>query len=242
MPGPSSPVLVGRGSGRLLLADLNGDGHLDLITQHLLDSSVALLSGDGRGNFASFHGAPLRLGYQPGNIAIGDVNRDGIPDLGVASRDARSEYVHILVGNGGGRFKPVSGSPFTVSAAEQSYKPSLHLVDVNEDGNPDIVAANGRRNTIEILFGDGRGRFSLPSVVKLEPGYFNDSFALGDIDGDGHLDVVVASNNPDVRARVACRPCAAMGRAASGTTPPRDCRCRRALGGGARRPERRPPS
>ena len=139
-----------------------GDGHLDLVTQHLLSSSVALLSGDGKGHFASFDGAPMRLGYQPGAITIGDVNHDGILDLGVTSRDDNSEYVHVLLGNGRGSFKPVSGSPFTVSASAKTYKPSLQFVDVNEDGNLDIVAANGRRNTIEILFGDGRGAILAP--------------------------------------------------------------------------------
>src|SRR5262249_18422758 len=49
VPGPSSPVRVGQGSGRILLADINRDGHLDLVTQHLLSSRVALLSGDGKG-------------------------------------------------------------------------------------------------------------------------------------------------------------------------------------------------
>jgi FG-GAP-like repeat len=198
MPGPSSPVRVGHGSGSVLLADINGDGHLDLLTQHLLSSRVAILSGDGKGNFTSFDGAPLRLGYQPGAITLGDVNHDGILDLGVASRDANSEYVHILLGNGSGSFEPVSGSAFTVSSSAKFYKPSLRFVDVNEDKNLDIVAANGRRNTIEILFGDGRGQFSHPSIVKLEPGSFNYSFALADLDGDGHLDVVVASGDRGV--------------------------------------------
>src|SRR4051812_47331408 len=91
VPGPSSPVTVGHGSGRILLADINRDGHLDLITQHLLSSSVAIQSGDGKGHFASFDGAPMRLGYQPGTITIGDVNHDGILDLGIASRDDKSE-------------------------------------------------------------------------------------------------------------------------------------------------------
>jgi hypothetical protein len=198
MPGPSSPIMVGHGSGRVLLADIDRDGHLDLVTQHLLSSSVALLSGDGKGHFASFDGAPMRLGYQPGNITLGDVNHDGILDLGVTSRDGGSEYVHVLLGDGRGAFRPVSGSPFTVSASAKTYKPSLHFVDVNEDGNVDIVTANGRRNTIEILFGDGWGRFSLPSLVKLEPGSNSYSFALGDIDGDGHLDVMIASSDPGV--------------------------------------------
>ena len=110
MPGPTSPVTVGHGSGRVLLADINRDGHLDLVTQHLLSSSVAILSGDGKGHFASFDGAPMRLGYQPGTITVGDVNHDGIPDLGVTSRDEKSEYAHVLLGDGRGRFKPMPSS------------------------------------------------------------------------------------------------------------------------------------
>jgi hypothetical protein len=198
MPGPSSPIMVGHGSGPIRLADIDRDGHLDLVTKHLLSSSIAILSGDGKGHFASFNGAPMRLGYQPGNITLGDVNHDGILDLGVASRDDGSEYVHVLLGNGRGGFRPVSGSPFTASASAKTYKPSLDFVDVNEDGHVDIVTANGRRNTIEILFGDGRGRFSRPSLVKLEPGSSFYSFGLGDIDGDGHFDVVIAGSDPGV--------------------------------------------
>jgi hypothetical protein len=196
IPGPSSPVKVGHGSGRVLLADINGDGHLDLLTQHLMSSSVGILAGDGRGNFASLDGAPLRLGYHPGTIVLGDVNHDGILDLGIASKDENSEYVHILLGNGSGGFKPASGSASTTSASAKSYKPSLQFVDVNEDNNLDIVAANGRRNTIEILFGDGRGQFSHPLVENLEAGSFNYSFAFGDFEGDGHLDVVFSSSDP----------------------------------------------
>src|SRR5262245_44603533 len=139
VPGSSSPVRVGHGSGRVLLADLNRDGHRDLVTQPLLSSSIALPSGDGTGRFARFDGAPMRLGYQPGGAAIGDVNHDGIPDLGVPSRDAKSEYVHVLLGDGRGGFQPVSGSPFTVSATVRTYKPSLRFVDVNEDQNLDVV-------------------------------------------------------------------------------------------------------
>jgi hypothetical protein len=197
MPGPFSPVMVGRGSGHILLADINRDGHLDLVTQHLLSSSIAILAGDGKGRFASLDGGPMRLGYQPGNLALGDVNQDGILDLGVTSKDENAEYVHVLLGNGSGSFRPVSRSPLVVSASAKSYKPSLHFIDVNEDKHLDIVTANGRRNTIEILFGDGRAGFSLPSIVKLEPGSNFYSIALGDVDGDRHLDVVAASSDPD---------------------------------------------
>ena len=52
-PGPSSPIKVGRGSGRVLLADVNGDGHQDLLAQHLLTSTIDILAGDGDGRLAS---------------------------------------------------------------------------------------------------------------------------------------------------------------------------------------------
>jgi hypothetical protein len=168
------------------------------VTQHLLGSNIALLSGDGGGHFAWFDGAPLRLCYQPGAAAIGDVNNDGIPDLGIPSRDAGSKYLHVLLGDGRGGFKPVPGSPVTVSSTVKTYKPSLRFLDVNEDRNLDIVAANGRRNTVEILFGDGRGGFTSPSVVALEPGHNNYTFALGDVEGDGHLDLLFEGDDTGV--------------------------------------------
>lgn len=194
IPTPASPVIVGPGPGQVVLADINRDGHLDMVTRHLLNRSVSVLLGDGKGSFAAVAESPMSFGYQPGAMAVGDVNNDGILDLALTSRDADGEYVHIYLGNGGGGFNPVSGSPFTASASVGFYKPSLRLVDVDEDGKLDIVTANGRRNTIEILFGDGRGGFSREAIVRLEGGQDLYSFALGDVDGDGHLDVVTASS------------------------------------------------
>jgi hypothetical protein len=199
LPGPSSRVTVGRGSGFILLADINRDGHLDLITQHLLSSQIGLFAGDGKGHFAKFHGAPLHLSYQPGAIAISDVNNDGSPDLGVTSRDDRGEYVHILVGDGSGHFTPALGSPFTASASMKTYKPSIQFADINNDRKVDVMAANGRRNTIEILVGDGRGRFERASIVPLETGFDSHTFALGNIDGDSNLDLVAASFGRNVK-------------------------------------------
>lgn len=195
VPAPGSPVTIGPGSGEVVLADLNRDGHLDLLTKHLLSRNVAVRLGDGHGHFALVAEGPLHFDCPPGAIALGDVNNDRLLDLVVASRDDHGEYVHIFLGNGQGGFRPLPQSPCTTSASIGSYKPSLRLVDVNEDGNLDIVTANGRRNRIEILFGDGRGGFSLGAMVPLEPGQSLYSFALGDVDGDGHLDLVTASRS-----------------------------------------------
>jgi hypothetical protein len=67
-------------------------------------------------------------------------------------------------------------------------------VDLNEDGKLDVVTANGQRNTLEILLDDGRGGFSSAKVLVLgtQGGLYTSG--VGDVDGDGHLDVVAVSS------------------------------------------------
>ncbi len=193
-----SPLKVGPGSGELVLADVNRDGHLDLITKHLVQRYLGVHLGDGKGHFVPAAKSSLNLDYQPGAIAVADVNNDAILDLGIAARDSDKEYVHIYLGSDRGGFSEGPGSPLAVSASANRYKPNLRLMDINEDRKPDIVSANGRRNTIEILFGDGRGGFSSGPVLKLS-GRGEYSFALGDFDGDGHVDILtVNAGGPDL--------------------------------------------
>src|SRR5215213_11032176 len=141
-PAPGSPVTVGAGSGHVVLADINGDGHLDLVTQHLQTRIVSVQLGDGTGRFTAAPGSPISLSYSPGDIKLGDVNGDKIPDLGVSSSER--DQVDIFLGNGKGGFGRAPGSPFTASASVEFYTHSLNLVDINEDGKLDLVTANGR--------------------------------------------------------------------------------------------------
>jgi hypothetical protein len=182
-------VNVGHGSGGILLSDINSDGHLDLLTKHLLGKSIAVQSGSGDGRFLRDPSHSISFDYQPGNIELGDVNQDGLLDLGVAHRDNEREYISIFRGSKRG-FQ--SASTIAVGASMKTYKPTLRFVDLNEDGNTDVVTSNGRRNTIETLHGDGQGSFSLQTSVTLEPGRNYYSFDVADMDGDRHLDLVVS--------------------------------------------------
>ena len=193
-PAPNSPIAVGAGSGELVLADLNRDGHLDLLSKHLLTQNLTVRLGNGKGAFVPAPESSIKFAYQPGAIETGDINSDGILDVAVASRVGDKELVNVFLGDGKAGFRIVGGTPYTVSKSMETYKPDLWIADINEDGKLDLVTSNGRRNRIEILFGDGRGGFTIGPSVTLVPGQNRYYSALGDVDRDGHFDVVTVSS------------------------------------------------
>lgn len=187
---PAPPVSIGPGPGQVVLVDVNQDGRLDMVTRHLLQKRVAILRGDGKGGFTPAAGSPMTLDYQPGWVEAADVNGDTSPDLAV-SKSERDE-VDLFLGDRTGAFTRAAGSPFTVSPSTEFYTRGLYLADVNHDRRVDILAANGRENSIGILFGDGQGRFSPGPTLRREPRGRRYTFAFGDVDGDGNVDAVVA--------------------------------------------------
>ena len=192
---PGSPTRVGPGSGAVIFADLNRDGAVDMVTRHLETRKLSILLGHRRGGFAA--PVSLSLDFAPADLEVADVNSDGILDMAITPNT--TDAGHVLLGDGRGRFAPAPGSPFVVSHAMDAFnKRTLHLVDLDEDGHRDIVMSNGRRrNTLEILFGDGHGGFGRGRTETLEHGRDRYWYAFGDMNGDRHLDVVVVSSASD---------------------------------------------
>ncbi len=132
-----SPVAVpvGATTNSAIATDLNGDGIPDLavgIGSGFTPGAglVAVMLGNGDGTFqpAVFYGPPLGRGA---NIAVGDFNGDGKPDLAVVA--SQLEAVSVFVGKGDGTF----------SASAPNYLPgswgSVGVGDFNSDGRLDIV-------------------------------------------------------------------------------------------------------
>lgn len=172
--------------------DVNGDGFLDLVIDSWGENRLTLLLGDGKGGFV-LPGTPIEVGRKPyRNLRLVDLNGDGKCDIVTPNMVERG--VTILFGDGHGNFRgsernpvPAGPSPFVVVVA-----------DVNGDGKPDLVVANysghiedPSGDALTFLLGDGHGNFRLgPRIMA---GRAPGDVAVGDVDGDGIADAVIAN-------------------------------------------------
>jgi large repetitive protein len=186
---------LGNGPVSVALADVNGDGKLDLIALNRTDKSYTVIQGNGDGTF----GEPLTypLGKSPLALVVGDFNKDGKVDLAISSDCGLSSCtqpgeVDILLGRGDGSFIP--GATYPVG-----YSPSsLALADLNGSGRPDLVIANacGEDNTCKshgtatLLAGNGTGKFTQTNEIDI--GFSPSSIAIDSLSGSG-TDLIVAS-------------------------------------------------
>lgn len=197
---PASNVPVGAFPYGLLTADLNKDGHLDLVSANAGSSDIAIFLGKGDGTFA----APVRYlaNYGATSPQVGDVDKDGKLDVVVLNQssdnaDRRYDMFTILFGRGDGTVGP----PTTVDVFS-GYKTmrfdGFVMRDWDGDGKLDLAACatgmiatgppTGDFQGLLLLRGDGRGRFVRGPLTALPDGCPTD--LTGDVNGDGAADLV----------------------------------------------------
>lgn len=168
------------------VADVNGDGNKDLVVADQESNYVTVLLGNGDGTFSPRADLPIDpLGTNlPFGVSGGitDFNRDGTPDLAIASSNG---VVSVLLGKGGGQYE----APLNTTANGTG---SMNIADFNGDGLPDMVLINGQGAVF--LAGKGDGTFGAPVQIVQTLSATQRKLVTGDFNGDGKMDVVVLAN------------------------------------------------
>jgi hypothetical protein len=196
VPAAGSPFAVGPGSflipRSVAIRDLNDDGNRDLAVAVYGANNVSVLRGDGSGGFVPEPRSPFPVGKNPNSVAVGDLNKDGRPDL--ATANSGSDDVTVLLRNGSGGFVAAPQSPLRVG----NYPASVAIGNLNNDGKPDLAVASFRAHNVSVLLGNGSGRFVRPSGGgRFAVGYAPYSVAMGDLNSDRKPDLAV----PDADGR-----------------------------------------
>ena len=187
--GAAAIYAVGANPNGVALGDFNGDGALDIVTSNFYDysNSATVLLNNGDGTFAS--GVPYVAGYSADKIAVGDLNGDGALDVAITNYYGGT--VSVLMNNGDGTF--ATSVPYGIGGNDVN---SVAIGDVNGDGFADIVAGSGYNSSfsagnVSVLLNNGDGTFG--AARNSDSGPSTNSVALGDLNGDGRLDLVTAN-------------------------------------------------
>ncbi|MBI3764956.1 MAG: VCBS repeat-containing protein, partial [Ignavibacteriales bacterium] len=183
----------------IAVGDLDGDGALDIAVTGYDASEVSVLRNTSTPGTIAFD-AQVEFSTDPGaapfNVAIEDLNADGKPELIVANDVGGTISVYENQSTPG-TITSTSFAPrvnFTTGA-----DPFVAVCDIDNDGKPDLVAANWGSNSVSILRNLNSGgpinSASFASKVDFATGSNPFSVSTGDIDGDGKTDIVTANES-----------------------------------------------
>lgn len=172
--------------------DVDADGDNDLVLAHEFGPNLLLLN-DGKGRFALSPPDWLPLTYADHeDLGLGDLDRDGDPDILVVCEDDARKF--LFLNDGQGRFTDASDRLPQTGIAN-----GIAVGDVDGDGDLDVVVANAGADFLWI--NDGQGRFTdetaarlpnvaAPSGTEPEKTDVSQDVVLADLDGDSDLDMV----------------------------------------------------
>jgi hypothetical protein len=189
-PAPGSPLSAGHSPNDVALGDFNRDGRLDVAFANHEKKYLTVLLGDGRGGLVPAPRSPFAVEVRPHThgVATGDFDGDGNLDL--VTESWGTDQVEVLFGDGKGGFR-LPGTFFAVG--KHPYQ-RLRVADLNGDGKADIITTNLEGDDVTILLADGRGAFRQPPGSPFPCGDSPFNLAVGDVNGDGKLDLAIVNS------------------------------------------------
>ena len=185
--------------GVCLVADFGADGKADVL--QLFAGGSLLYEGQGGGKFADPVASQPATGDGRRGVCIGDYDADGLLDVFVGGA-RRPRLFHNL---GGGRFVDMLDQSGEIGYISKPGAIGAQSGDVNNDGRQDLLVVYGTQMAPQIFFNRGFRSFGHARELDLHiqdrlpaAGNGQQAGCLGDFNGDGALDMVLALKNGDL--------------------------------------------
>lgn len=137
---------AGAGTDQVVVADVNRDGILDLVTANTQAASASVLLGLAGGAFAPR--VDLSSGTGPWSVAAADLQGDGTPDVVVGDYDAGAVSILLDQTAAGAMTVAFAADDVHACGAAPSF---VLLADVNGDQLPDVIVANHTTSSVSVL-------------------------------------------------------------------------------------------
>src|SRR4029453_8708583 len=174
-------VLTGLSAHGLSLADVTGDGHIDIIT--VLSTGMGVFPGNGNLTF----GPPIVSTTAPYKFKMADFDHDGLLDLGmILQQDAfGTDTIATALGNGNGTFQAIRTQTGSSVLENLRISDDLETGDVNGDGTSDVVVFNYASNDVSVFLCNADG--SLRPHQRYGMGNTPQLGTIADFEGDGRI-------------------------------------------------------
>ncbi|MCW8817054.1 MAG: T9SS type A sorting domain-containing protein [Ignavibacteriaceae bacterium] len=163
-------------------ADLNGDGHPDLVVLNYSGSNVSILLNNGNGTFQDQN--LYSVMSNPRGLKIADYNNDTFPDIVTTCLGAN--VVSYLQNNGDGTFAT------SINSATQQQPWGIDSYDFNGDSFLDLAVVNSESNSFQILLNNQDGTFT--SSFSALSGAGSKYLTIGDLNEDSYPEIVITRN------------------------------------------------
>ena len=185
---PSARLMTGAFPRALAVGDLRGDGRLSAVVASEGDAGdpirdeLSVYTGSPRGGLQAQSSMTLQGGVGGESLAIGDINGDGREDLAVVNA---LDILEVWLQDAGGVFSATPSLGLTTGASPGG----LVIGDLDQDGFNDVALTARDRGVILVFLQHASGALGPDPDLVLTGTSLPEELAIGDLDGDGRLDL-----------------------------------------------------